>query len=220
MDACAYLRVSTAAQDHAMQRDAIERAAERRGDAVTAWYVDTESGGTLARPDLARLRRDARAGILPRRLYVFALDRLTRTGIVDTIALIRELHGVGVEVISHSDPFDVAGPAAEIVIAVMAWAAEAELRRQKERRAAARKRREAAGLAWGRPRRLAEGDPREQRIAELAAEKRSHRYIAQEVGVKRDTVRRTIKRLQALAQKSGPEKRLGTVTAEGGLPSP
>lgn len=204
MNAGAYLRVSTAGQDHALQRDAIERAASLRGDHVTAWYVDTESGGTLARPDLARLRRDARAGALPRRLYVYALDRLTRTGIIDTLALIRELHGLGVDVISCSDPFDVAGPAAEIVIAVMAWAAQGELRRQKERREAARTRRDAAGLAWGRPRTVPAGDPQEQRIAEAYAVHGSVRKVAQALGVKRNTVHRTLQRLGLVSQKSGP----------------
>lgn len=215
MDATAYLRVSSQSQDHALQRDANQRAAERRGDTIVSWYVDTESGGTLARPELARLRADARRGTLPRRLYVFALDRLTRTGIIDTLALVRELRDLGVEIISYSDPFDVAGPAAEIVIAVMAWAAEAELKRQKERRTAARSRREREGLPWGRPRVVPEGDPREQRILDLDADGRSVRSIAQAVGVKRNTVHRILQRHAELSQKLGPEEGEAPTREEG-----
>lgn len=215
INATAYLRVSSASQDHALQRDANQRAAERRGDTIVSWYVDTESGGTLARPELARLRADARRGTLPRRLYVFALDRLTRTGIIDTLALVRELRDLGVEIISYSDPFDVAGPAGEIVIAVMAWAAEAELKRQKERRTAARSRREKEGLPWGRPRTVPAGDPLEQRIEDLRKEGRSVRYIAQALSVKRDVVHRTLKRLDALSQKSGAAEGDALTRSEG-----
>ena len=58
----AYLRVSSRSQTIATQRDAIERAATARGDRVATWYSETESGKRLARPELERLRRDARGG--------------------------------------------------------------------------------------------------------------------------------------------------------------
>lgn len=135
-------------------------------------------------------------------------------------ALVRELHALGVEIISCSEPFDVAGPAAEIVIAVMAWAAGEELKRQRQRREAARKRREAAGLPWGRPRTVPAGDPQEQRIAESYKEQGSVRKVAQVLGVKRDVVLRTLQRLGVLSQKSGGAGPSGPVTGGGGDPSP
>jgi len=111
MDATAYLRVSSRAQDHATQKSAIERAATARGDAITDWRAEKRSGKTLARPELDRLRADARAGHV-RRLYVFKLDRLTRSGIRDTFEVIEELRAHGAELVSVSDGFALDGPAA------------------------------------------------------------------------------------------------------------
>jgi len=125
MDATAYLRVSSRAQDYATQKSAIERAGTARGDTIIDWRAEKRSGKTLARPELDRLRADARAGHV-RRLYVFKLDRLTRSGIRDTFEVIEELRGHGAELISVSDGFSLDGPAAEVVMAVMAWAAKME----------------------------------------------------------------------------------------------
>lgn len=83
MDSVAYLRVSSRAEDFATQKAAIERAATARGDTIGTWYSEKRSGKLLARPELDRLRRDARAGAV-RRLFVYRLDRLIRSGIRDT----------------------------------------------------------------------------------------------------------------------------------------
>ena len=82
--------------DHATQRAAIERAAAARGDAIHTWYAEKKSAKTMNRPELTRLRADARAGDL-KKLFVFRLDRLTRSGIRDTFELVEELRAHGVE---------------------------------------------------------------------------------------------------------------------------
>ena len=81
-------------------------------------------------------------------MYVFRLDRLTRSGIRDTFELVEELRGHGIEIVSVADGFDLNGPAAEVVLAVMAWAAKMERLALGERVAAARERVEAAGGSW------------------------------------------------------------------------
>jgi DNA invertase Pin-like site-specific DNA recombinase len=81
--AAAYVRVSSRAQTLEMQKAAIVRASAARGDKIATWYAEKQSARTLARAELARLRADARAGAV-RRLYVFRLDRLARSGIRDT----------------------------------------------------------------------------------------------------------------------------------------
>src|SRR5690348_8209640 len=86
----AYVRVSSKAQDLGMQRGAVERAAAARGDVVDVWYAEKKSARTLARPELDRLRVDARSGLV-RKLYLFRLDRLTRSGIRDTFEVVEEL---------------------------------------------------------------------------------------------------------------------------------
>src|SRR5713226_1691939 len=157
MNVAAYVLVSSKSQDTAMQKAAIERATSARGDSIGTYYEEKRSGRTLARPELDRLRVDARSGLI-RRLYLFRLDRLTRSGIRDTFEVIEELRGHGCEVVSVADGFSLEGPAAEVNLAVMAWAAKMERLAINERISAARERIEAEGKAWGRPRRLSEED--------------------------------------------------------------
>lgn len=187
MHATAYLRVSSKAQDFPTQRAAIERAASTRGDIITTWYSEKKSGKTLARPELDRLRAGARAGSV-RRLYVFRLDRLTRSGIRDTFELIEELRAAGVEVVSVSDGFSLDGPAAEVILAVMSWAAKMERLAINERISAARERVEAEGGKWGRPRRFDEATL--GKAKELRGHGRSVREIAVALKVPRSTVAR------------------------------
>jgi DNA invertase Pin-like site-specific DNA recombinase len=195
MNAAAYLRVSSRAQDHATQKSAVERAAGARGDTITAWYAEKRSGKTLARPELDRLRADARAGHL-RRLYVFKLDRLTRSGIRDTFEVIEELRAHGCELVSVADGFGLDGPAAEVVLAVMAWAAKMERLAINERISAARERVENEGGRWGRPHRLdADGV---DRVQALRRRGRTMREIAIALKVPLSTVGRA-----ALSQKHG-----------------
>jgi DNA invertase Pin-like site-specific DNA recombinase len=102
MNATAYIRVSSRAQDHGSQKAAIERTATARGDVVGVWYAEKMSAKTLGRPELQRLRADARAGLV-QRLYLFRVDRLARSGIRDTFEVIEELRGHGVEIVTVAD---------------------------------------------------------------------------------------------------------------------
>ena len=189
MRAAAYLRVSSKAQTLDMQRDAIARAARARGDRITTWYSEKQSAKTIARPVLTSLRQDARAGHV-RRLYVFRLDRLTRSGIRDTFEVVAEFRTAGCELMTVSDGFDLSGPAAEVVLAVMAWASKMERLAINERIAAARVRLEAAGRAWGRPPVLS---PKERKtVLNLHRDGRPVRSIAQAVGASRSAVYRAI----------------------------
>ena len=53
MNAAAYVRVSSKAQDDATQRSAIERAARARGDAIADWRSEKRGARTMARSDQA-----------------------------------------------------------------------------------------------------------------------------------------------------------------------
>jgi len=153
VNAAAYVRVSSRSQDNATQREAISRAATARGDEIPGvhWYEEKRSARTLERPELAKIRECVRRGEVTR-LYVFRLDRLTRSGIRDTLTLLDELRAGGCEVVTVADGFSLEGPARDVVVAVMAWAAEMERLALGERIAAARARVEAKGGTWGRPR--------------------------------------------------------------------
>lgn len=187
MNTIAYLRVSSRAQDFATQKSAIERAATARGDTITDWKSEKKSGKTLARPELDRVRAEARAGHV-RKLYVFKLDRLTRSGIRDTFEVIEELRAHGCEIVSVSDGFALEGPAAEVVLAVMAWAAKMERLAINERISAARERVEAEGGRWGRPSRLSSEEI--ARVRELRVQGRTLRQIAVALKVPLATVAR------------------------------
>jgi DNA invertase Pin-like site-specific DNA recombinase len=193
----AYLRVSSRAQDFPTQKAAIERMAVSRGDTISCWYSEKRSGKTMARPELDRLRADARAGGVTR-LYVFRLDRLTRSGIRDTFELVEELRRHHIQLLSVADGFDLEGPAAEVVLAVMAWAAKMERLAINERISAARERLASEGRGWGRPARL--GSIERERIAALRAGGRSIRDIAMSVGVPRSTVARALETSVAVPQ--------------------
>jgi DNA invertase Pin-like site-specific DNA recombinase len=187
----AYLRVSSASQSAATQKSAIAQAARARGHAIGRWYSDTRTGAIVARPALDELRSHARRGKL-RRLYVYRLDRLTRSGIRDTLGLIQELQACGVELVSIADGFDLTGPAADVVVAVLAWAAAMERLALGERIRAARARIEAKGGAWGRPRRM--GPELVARARRMRREGRSLRAIAMALRVPRSTVGRSLAR--------------------------
>ncbi|HUL81649.1 MAG TPA: recombinase family protein [Gammaproteobacteria bacterium] len=187
-----------------MQREAIARAAAARGEPVELWLEESRSGGTMARPELARLLELARGGGV-RRLYVFRLDRLTRTGIRDTLALLHELAGYGCRVESIADGFSLEGPGGEIVAAVLGWAAQMERLALGERIAAARVRVEAAGKKWGRPSRLSLTDPATRELAEKVLDMKvkhgkSIRYISQAVKMPRATIGHFLSRVERAAQ--------------------
>src|SRR3990172_9182736 len=190
----AYMRVSSRAQDVATQRSAVERAAAGRGDTIEVWFSEKKSGKTVARPELDRLRAEVRAGRIGK-LYLFKLDRLTRSGIRDTFEVIEELRAHGVQLVSVSDGFALDGPAAEVILAVIAWAAKMERLAVNERIAAARARLEAEGRPWGRPPRLSQAAC--VRLRALRDEGRSVRDIAVAMKVPRSTVARALARVAA-----------------------
>lgn len=196
MNATAYVRVSSKNQTHDTQRAAIERAAAARGDTITDWRAEKLSGKTLDRPELARLRADARAGKVGR-LYLYRLDRLTRSGIRDTFEVVEELRRHGVELVTIADGFDLQGPAADVVLAVMAWSSQMERLAINERISDARERLREEGRPWGRPSRL--GPLELERVRQLRAEGRSLRQVAIAVKVPLATVARACRKVLAAA---------------------
>jgi len=146
----AYLRVSSRGQDEALQREAITRAAAARGQPVELWFSEKRSGKASLRPELDAVRDLARRGELDR-LWVFKLNRLTRRGATDLLAVVHELRAYGCEVASVADHFSLHGPMGDVVIAVIGAIAEWELENQRDLREAARAAAEARGAKWGRP---------------------------------------------------------------------
>ena len=193
MSVAAYVRVSSKSQDTAMQKAAIERAAAARGDSIVAWYEEKRSGKSLQRPELDRLRKDIRTGIV-KRLYVFKLDRLTRSGVADTYRVVDELKTAGCELIAVADNLHLKASTNDLVseVFIFALGLGAKIERQaiNERIAAARDRIEAEGGRWGRPRRVSGADY--DRVHRMKAEGKSIRQIAAALGIPRSTVQRAL----------------------------
>lgn len=198
--ACAYVRVSSRSQTHAMQLAALERAASAMNDHFETIYSEKMSAKTTARPELNRVRVDARAGKIGR-LYVFRLDRLARSGIRDMLEIVEELRSHGCRLVTVADGFDLEGPAAEIVLAVMAWAAKMERLAINERISAARERMETQGRKWGRPRCM--NDVAIARAVEMQKAGRTVRQIAVAIKVSRETVRQALVKARTSTRTGG-----------------
>ena len=97
----AYLRASTIEQDASRARQQVKAFATDRGMQIAAWYVENESGATLARPELFRLLDDAHAGDV---LLVEQIDRLSRLGAADWERLKAELAARKVRVVALDLP--------------------------------------------------------------------------------------------------------------------
>jgi DNA invertase Pin-like site-specific DNA recombinase len=196
MNATAYVRVSSRAQDAASQRSAIEKAAAARGDTITDWRSEKRSAKTLARPELDRLRSELRQGQGPRRLYVFKLDRLTRSGVADTFKVVEEIRKAGCELVAPGDNLTVRPDsddiASEVMVFALGLAAKLERVAINERIAAARERVESEGGRWGRPSRL--DAVAQERVRQLHREGRSVRAIAIALKTPRSTVQRALDR--------------------------
>lgn len=185
-----YIRVSSASQDHAYQRSAIEAAARARGERVDEWFADVASGGTLERPELVRLHSALDARRLCR-VWVWRLDRLTRTGIADTLECVDHVRRSGAELVSVADQMALdAGPVGDLVLAVLAWCAQIERTKIAENQAAARARMALQGRPWGRPPLPA---PVRDAVARHAAEGLSRRAIARTLNVSKSFVDRVLR---------------------------
>jgi len=187
-----YLRVSSRSQTVETQRDAIQRCATARGEPVTKWFDEKRTAKALTdRPVLDALCDFIRRGGV-RILYVYRIDRLSRSGIRDTFLLLENFRGAGVVVVTVADGFAMDGVASDIVLAVLAWAAQMERLAIGERIADAHTRIKSEGGQWGRPRRVDRATAK--LIAEGHEDGRSVRELAIAYGIPRSTIARVLSR--------------------------
>lgn len=104
------------------------------------------------------------------------------------------------QLLALSDGFDLQGPHAEVIVAVMSWAAKMERLATAERIAAARERIEAEGGRWGRPRRM--GRAEIERATAMRAEGRTLRDIAVALRVPRSTIGRALAGVRKTPQRA------------------
>jgi DNA invertase Pin-like site-specific DNA recombinase len=97
----AYLRASTKEQDAGRARDDLKRFADDRGLPIVSWYIENESGASLARPELFRLLADCHPGDV---ILVEQVDRLSRLNADDWMRLKAEITSKRVRVVALDLP--------------------------------------------------------------------------------------------------------------------
>ncbi|MFA5895340.1 MAG: recombinase family protein [Thermoplasmata archaeon] len=172
-----------------------------------ALYEEEGSGRRRDRPVLRKLLHDAAMHRF-QILVVFRLDRLTRGGISEMFRVLKALQHSGVRVYSVCETWwDPDAPTAELILAVLAWAAEFESRAIGERVAAgiaarrAEAERRGEPFLWGRARvsALTRNPELPAKALQLRQGGLSWTRVAASLGVGRTTARR----LCQLAQSSG-----------------
>jgi DNA invertase Pin-like site-specific DNA recombinase len=147
-----WARVSTTDQHTDNQLDQLREWAGRRGLDVAAEFVTEDSAwangnGKGAEFDRRRIEliNGARLGQYSV-VLIWAIDRLSRKGIEDTLATMRQLYSHGCDLWSHQESWLVTSEPRmrELLVSFMAWMAEQESARRSERIKAgiARRRRE------------------------------------------------------------------------------
>lgn len=154
--AAIYARISTGReqQPHGLEtqvracREMLRRLEPLRDVAV---FEEEGSGRRRDRPVLRKLLHDAALHRF-QLLVVFRLDRLTRGGIADMFRVLKTLQGYGVQLFSVCETWwDPAAPTAELILAVLAWAAEFESKAIGERVSAGIQRRKSEAERKGQP---------------------------------------------------------------------
>lgn len=202
----AYLRASTDEQDASRAKGQLEGFAAERGLTVASWYVENESGASLARPELFRLLADSQAGDI---LLVEQVDRLSRLASADWEKLKAELTARRVRVVAldlptswmmatkHADEFTgrmfeaINGMLLDMLAAVARKDYDDRRRRQAQGQAKAA----AEGLYRGRREDVA----RNAGIARMLAAGQSWTNIQVTTGCSRATIAKIAKRDRAVA---------------------
>jgi DNA invertase Pin-like site-specific DNA recombinase len=189
MRAAIYGRVSTTnhGQDVGMQTRDLLQFAEARGWTVAEQYIDSGvSGAKDSRPELNRLMADAR-----RRKFdvviVWKFDRFARST-SHLLRALEEFNALGIEFVSLTEGIDTNTPMGKMVFTVLGAVAELERSLIVERVRAGLRNARAKGQKLGRPRIIVDG----AQIGRLRCQGRSIREIAEEVGISRGLVHKTL----------------------------
>ena len=136
MKAALYVRVSTdeSKQDINNQLNPLRKMAEALQLEVVEEYIEYASGGNSNRPQFKRLMEDAKMRRFSL-ILVWALDRFSREGILNTLSYLRTLkrNNVGLKSLQESwlDTSDEG--MGELLIAIFSWVAEMERKKISER---------------------------------------------------------------------------------------
>lgn len=181
-----YLRVSTDKQETENQAVQLRDFAAKQGWQIVKEYCDVESGAKADRAEFKRMFDDASRRKFDLVLF-WALDRLSREGVLPTLRYLETLTAYGVQWRSFTEQFfDSCGPFKDAVISIMATLAKQERIKRSERTRAGLARVKAAGRALGRPRLAVNASE----AVRLRSQGMSGRAIAIKLGISEGSVRR------------------------------
>ena len=183
-----YARVSTKdkGQEVENQLAQLREFAMRSGWSIVHEYIDHETGKTSDREQFEQMFLDASQRRFDVLLF-WALDRLSREGVLPTLQHLERLTSCGIGYRSFTEQyFDSCGIFKDAVIAIVATVAKQERVRISERVRAGLATARSKGKQLGRPRRIVDA----YRIAALRAQGASWRAISDELGVSVGTAHR------------------------------
>lgn len=188
-----YVRVSTASQNEAGQRREIQKWLDGNGFSSLrcAWYVDKESGDTLARHQFERLQQDIFAGQVTT-VVVWKLDRLSRS-LKDGINTLCDWCERGIRLVSVTQQLDFNGITGKLIASVLFAVAEMEQSTRRERQAAGIDAAKERGIYTGRPKGATKSGIDPQRAVQLRQQGLKQDEIAKSLGVSVSSVRRYLK---------------------------
>jgi DNA invertase Pin-like site-specific DNA recombinase len=185
-----YARVSTKdkGQEVENQLRQLREFSALQGWTLNREYVDHETGSTNERAEFQAMFRDASQRKFDVLLF-WALDRLTREGVLETLQHLNRLTACGVGYRSFTEQyFDSCGVFKDAVIAIIATVAKQERVRISQRVRAGLDIARAKGTRLGRPKVVVDV----AKIANLRAQGRSWRDITEEVDVSKGTAQRAL----------------------------
>jgi DNA invertase Pin-like site-specific DNA recombinase len=191
--AAIYARVSTKdkGQEIENQLRQLRDFSALQGWIVFREYTDHESGSTNDRSEFQAMFRDASQRKFDVLLF-WALDRLSREGVLETLQHLNRLTACGVGYRSFTEQyFDSCGAFKDAVIAIIATVAKQERVRISQRVRAGLDVARARGRTLGRPKVVVDS----RQIAALRDQGRSWREIVKLTGVSKGTAQRAVRSL-------------------------
>jgi DNA invertase Pin-like site-specific DNA recombinase len=199
-----YARVSTKDKGQEVENQLAElrKFAMAQGWTIIHVYIDHETGSEADRAEFKAMMlacSQRKADIV----LFWALDRLTREGVLPTLQYLNTLTSYGVGFKSFTEQYlDSCGIFKEAVISILATIAKQERQRIRERVIAGMARARENGARFGRPK--VSADLAE--IRQMREHRESYRRIAAKLGVSEGTVRNLVKS-SARPRKKGVENR-------------
>lgn len=181
MKAAIYARVSTKdkGQEVGNQLRQLRTFAEQQGWTIYREFIDHETGSVDDRAEFQSMFQDASQRRFDVLLF-WALDRLSREGVLETLQHLSRLTSYGVGYRSFTEQyFDSCGIFKDAVIAIIATVAKQERVRISERVRAGLETARAKGKRLGRPRKSVDA----AQVARLRSQGASWRAISKQLGV-------------------------------------